>query len=194
MHRLIFATNNQHKIDEMRSVLGDYFELVTLHEAGIDIDIPEPYDTLEENASEKAKVIYSMTGTDCFSEDTGLEVETLNGEPGVKSARYSGGRDFGENINKLLANLDGISNRKAQFRAVLALIIKGKEYQFEGICKGTILAKQHGEGGFGYDPVFVPDGSQKTFAEMDITEKNLYSHRRIAADKLVLFLQTNRYL
>lgn len=189
MHKLIFATNNNHKISEMRSVLGDAFELVTLTEAGIEIDIPEPYNTLEENATEKARVIYSMTGTDCFSEDTGLEVEALNGAPGVRSARYSGGRDFGENINKLLSKLDGIQNRTAQFRAVLALILDGKEYQFEGICKGTILAYQQGEGGFGYDPVFMPDSSQKTFAEMDITEKNIYSHRRIAADKLVLFLK-----
>lgn len=188
-HTLLFATNNQHKIDEMQSVLGELVNLKTMKDAGIDIDIPEPYETLEANASEKARVIHSLTGADCFSEDTGLEVESLNGEPGVKSARYSGGRSFDDNITKLLTNLEGSVNRKAQFRAVLALILDGKEYIFEGISKGIIIADKRGKDGFGYDPVFVPDGSKKTFAEMELAEKNLYSHRRIAAEKLVLFLQ-----
>ena len=131
--KLIFATNNQHKVDEMRSAIGDEFEIITLKEAGIDIDIPEPHDTLEENASEKSKTIYELTGTNCFSEDTCLEVEALNGEPGVKSARYAGdGKSFDRNIEKLLAKLEGSPNRQARFRAVISLIIDGKENLFEG--------------------------------------------------------------
>lgn len=188
--KLIFATNNQHKVDEMRSAIGDEFEIITLKEAGIDIDIPEPHDTLEENASEKSKTIYELTGTNCFSEDTGLEVEALNGEPGVKSARYAGdGKSFDRNIEKLLAKLEGSPNRQARFRAVISLIIDGKENLFEGACKGNILKTKKGEGGFGYDPVFLPEGAIHTFAEMGIEEKNQFSHRKKAADKLVAFLK-----
>ena len=189
MQKLIFATNNQHKIDEIRSIPGIGYEIIGLKEAGIDVDIPEPYDTLEENATEKSSVIYKLTGHNCFSEDTGLEVEALNGEPGVKSARYAGeSKSFEQNIEKLLFNLKGILNRNAHFRAVLSLILNGIEYKFEGICKGIILADKKGEGGFGYDPVFQPLGAKKTFAEMDMNEKNEYSHRKKAMDKLVEFL------
>jgi XTP/dITP diphosphohydrolase len=189
MRTLIFATNNRHKVDEVRAIPGIGFNVISLKEAGIDIDIPEPYDTLEENATEKSTVIYKLTGANCFSEDTGLEVEALNGEPGVKSARYAGeGRSFEKNIEKLLEKLQGIENRDARFRAVISLMIDGIEHRFEGICKGTILAYTKGEGGFGYDPVFVPLGAEKTFAEMNMAEKNMYSHRKKAMEKLVTFL------
>jgi XTP/dITP diphosphohydrolase len=188
--KLIFATNNQHKVDEMRHAIGARFEILSLKEAGIDIEIPEPHDTLEANASEKSKVIYELTGTNCFSEDTGLETEALNGEPGVKSARYAGDqRSFDENIEKLLMKLDGHSNRKARFRAVISLIIDGRESLFEGICDGTIIQQKKGNEGFGYDPVFLPNGAIHTFAEMGIEEKTHFSHRKKAADKLVAFLK-----
>jgi len=190
MGTLIFATNNQHKVDEIRKVLGNIFDVITLKEAGINIDIPEPHSTLEQNATEKSRTIYSLTKKDCFSEDTGLEVETLNREPGVKSARYAGeGRSDADNIQKLLSNLVNENNRRAQFRTVISLIREGKEHQFEGICEGTITKEQRGEKGFGYDPVFIPDGSERTFAEMSIEEKNKYSHRKKATQKLITFLQ-----
>lgn len=189
--KLIFATNNQHKIDEIRSVLGKKIEIITLKEAGLNIDIPEPYNTLEENASGKSKTIFDITATNCFSEDTGLEVNELNGEPGVKSARYAGeGRSFDANIEKLLSNLSGKSDRTARFRTVISLLIDGTETLFEGICEGRIIEKKRGLQGFGYDPVFIPTGSDKTFAEMDIVEKNRFSHRKKATEKLVAFLNT----
>jgi XTP/dITP diphosphohydrolase len=189
MDKLIFATNNQHKVDEIRLVLGSSFNIVTLKEAGIDIDIPEPHDTLEANATEKSTTIYKLTGANCFSEDTGLEVDALNGEPGVKSARYAGeGRSFDANIDKLLGQLQGQTNRLARFRTVISLILDGKEYFFEGICNGHITTTRGGSNGFGYDPVFIPEGITKTFAEMDMTEKNKYSHRKKAMEKLVSFL------
>lgn len=189
--KLIFATNNQHKVDEIRSVLGSNLDIITLKEAGIDIDIPEPYDTLEENASGKSRTIFEMTGTNCFSEDTGLEVATLNGEPGVKSARYAGeNRSFDANIEKLLINLAGKESRAARFRTVISLLIDGTETLFEGICEGQIIEERRGIQGFGYDPVFIPTGSTKTFAEMDIKEKNLFSHRKKATEKLVAFLNS----
>jgi XTP/dITP diphosphohydrolase len=189
MHTLIFATNNQHKVEEINSVaIGDY-EIISLKEAGINIDIPEPHNTLEENASEKSGVIYHLTGMDCFSEDTGLEVEALNGEPGVKSARYAGEENSSEkNIEKLLFKMQDINNRNAQFRTVLSLIFKGIEYKFEGICRGIILAVIKGKSGFGYDPLFLPEGSHKSFAEMDMEEKNKFSHRKKALDKMIKFL------
>lgn len=194
MQKLIFATNNQHKIDEIRSIPGIGYEIISLNEAGINIDIPEPFNTLEENATEKSSVIYKLTGLNCFSEDTGLEVEALNGEPGVKSARYAGeSKSFEQNIEKLLNNLQGIENRNAQFRAVLSLILNGIEYKFEGICKGIILADKRGKEGFGYDPVFQPVGAKRTFAEMEMEEKNEYSHRKKAMDKLVEFLHNYKF-
>lgn len=187
--KLIFATNNQHKAEEIRHVTGDKFELMTLKEAGIDIDIPEPHDTLEANATEKSQTIYRRTGTSCFSEDTGLEVTALNGEPGVKSARYAGDdKSFDKNIEKLLDKLKDKPNRAARFRTVISLIMDGKETLFEGICPGKIIHKKKGSEGFGYDPVFVPDGSDKTFAEMNLEEKSRFSHRKKATEKLVAFL------
>jgi len=187
--KLIFATNNQHKTEEIRSVVKNDFEIMTLAEAGINIDIPEPYNTLEENATAKSKTIYELTHTNCFSEDTGLEVVALNGEPGVKSARYAGNdRSFDANIEKLLINLADKANRNARFRTVISLILDGKETLFEGICEGKIIDERKGNKGFGYDPVFIPNGSYKTFAEMNIEEKNKFSHRKKATEKLVAFL------
>ncbi len=186
---LIFATNNRHKTDEIRSVLSDELRIITLQEAGIDKDIPEPFDTLEDNASAKSRAIFEMTGMDCFSEDTGLEVTALNGEPGVKSARYAGeSRSFDANIEKLLANLADKQDRRARFRTVISLLIGGKETLFEGTCEGRIIEGKRGKQGFGYDPVFVPEGSELTFAEMGMTEKNRFSHRKKATEKLVAFL------
>jgi XTP/dITP diphosphohydrolase len=190
---LIFATNNEHKVTEVRHVIGNLFHIVTLKEAGIDIDIPEPHDTLEANATEKSRTIYRLTGRNCFSEDTGLETEALNGEPGVKSARYAGeGRDFQQNINKLLDKLKGQSNRKARFRAVISLILDGREYQFEGICEGHIAEEQKGRQGFGYDPVFIPDGAGISFAEMTVAEKNRYNHRQKAMNRMIDFLNSHQ--
>jgi XTP/dITP diphosphohydrolase len=198
--KLIFATNNQHKVDEIRSVIGNSsIEIITLKEAGIDIDIPEPFNTLEENAGNKSRTIYEMSGINpmvigCFSEDTGLEVEALHGEPGVNSARYAGEeKSFNKNIGKLLKKLEGETNRKAKFRTVISLIIDEKENLFEGICKGTIEYSKKGEAGFGYDPIFVPDGSVHTFAEMNIEEKNQFSHRKKATDKLIAYL-SNKFV
>ena len=191
MDTLIFATNNQHKVDEIRQVPGILFNIITLKEAGIDIDIPEPFDTLEANASHKSGTIYKLTQKDCFSEDTGLEVAILNGEPGVKSARYSGEhRSFKANVEKLLKNMGTAEDRSARFRTVISLIKAGKEIQFEGICEGHIIMEERGAGGFGYDPVFVPLGGKQTFAEMSTTEKNAFSHRKKAMDKLISFLQS----
>ena len=189
MDTLIFATNNQYKVDEIRSVLGNRFNIITLKEAGIDIDIPEPHDSLEANATDKSKTIFDLTDKNCFSEDTGLEVEALNGEPGVKSARYAGeNRDFGDNIEMLLVNLRTKNNKTARFKTVISLILEGKEYLFEGICPGKIISEKKGLNGFGYDPVFIPDGSMKTFAEMKMDEKNKFSHRKKAMEKLITFL------
>lgn len=197
MTKLIFATNNQHKVEEIQSAIGDHLEVISLRQAGIDIDIPEPHDTLEANASEKSATINRLTGMDCFSEDTGLEVEALNGEPGVKSARYAGeDRAFEKNVDLLLRKLDGQTDRKARFRTVISLIQGGKEYLFEGICEGRILLSPRGNQGFGYDPIFAPDGQPggldgepRSFAQMTMEEKNHFSHRRKAADKLIAFLR-----
>lgn len=187
--KLIFASNNQHKADEIRAVLKPEISILTLKEAGIEIDIPEPHDTLEENAREKACTIYRMSKMDCFSEDTGLEVLALNGEPGVHSARYAGeSRSFEANIEKLLRNLDGIDDRRAVFRSVICLVLRDREYLFEGICKGTIITERKGHKGFGYDPVFLPEGADHTFGEMALQEKTRYSHRTLAVGKLVTFL------
>lgn len=187
---LVFATNNENKVKEVRSMLGDDFSIITLKEAGIDIDIPEPHDTLEDNAREKSTVIYDMTGNNCFSEDTGLEIDVLNGAPGVLSARYAGEQKLAEdNINRVLQEMEGEENRQAHFRTVISLILNGKEYQFTGVCPGVILTTKHGGKGFGYDPIFVPNGAKKTFAEMDMNEKNQYSHRAKALQQLITFLK-----
>ena len=187
--KLIFATNNQHKVEEMQEAAGNAFELVSLKDAGIAIDIAEPHDTLEANASEKSWTINKLYNVNCFSEDTGLETVSLNGEPGVKSARYAGeNKLFEKNIDKLLLRLSGIKNRNARFRTIISLIINKEEYLFEGICEGEIGKTPRGSNGFGYDSVFIPAGSEKTFAEMTLKEKELYSHRKKASDKMVSFL------
>ena len=178
--------------------MGPDFNIIPLKDAGIDIDIPEPHDTLQENAAEKANTIFNLTNKNCFSEDTGLEIEALNGAPGVNSARYAGeDRDFQANIDKVLLNLEGVANRNAQFRTVICLLwedgLKGiQTYYFEGICKGKIAIKMHGEKGFGYDPIFIPDGANKSFAEMTMDEKNKFSHRQKAVTKLFEFLRAQR--
>ena len=190
MNTLIFATNNLNKVAEVRSLLDESFQILSLSEAGIDIDIPEPFDNLEKNAIEKAKVIYELKGISCFAEDTGLEVKSLNCEPGVKSARYAGDERFFENnINKLLGKLKDIGDRSARFRTVICLTVNGKHNIFEGECKGSIIAERRGNGGFGYDSVFIPDGATRTFAEMPLQEKNIYSHRKKATEKLITYLK-----
>jgi XTP/dITP diphosphohydrolase len=190
MKTLIFATNNTNKVVEIRSVLDKTFTIISLSEAGIHVDIPEPFNTLEENAIEKSEFIYKLKGISCFAEDTGLEVEALDGKPGVKSARYAGDeKSFEKNIDKLLDKLKYTANRSARFRTVICLTVKGKHNIFEGICKGTIIAERRGSYGFGYDPVFIPDGAEKTFAEMELREKNIFSHRKKATEKLILYLK-----
>ncbi len=187
--KIIFATNNKNKVEEIKHLSHQKFEIFTLQEVGIDIDIPEPHDTLEANATEKSSTIYKLTNQAVFSEDTGLEVHALGGAPGVKSARYAGeGRNMQDNIDKLLHELKDKPSRAAQFRTVVSLIIGGKEYQFEGICKGHITNEMDGTNGFGYDPVFIPEGSNTTFANMDIAEKNKFSHRKKAVQQLIDFL------
>ena len=189
MTTLIFATNNEHKASEIQSLLPKDINVITLQQAGINIDIPEPYDTLQENANTKAKTIFEITKQNCFSEDTGLEIDVLLGAPGVHSARYAGAdRNFNANIEKVLTNLKNIENRKAQFRTVICLIWDEKEYYFEGICRGQIAQQNSGSAGFGYDPIFIPDGAEKSFAEMTMDEKNTFSHRQKAVSQLFSFL------
>lgn len=190
MKQLIFASNNRHKADEIRALLNNRFDIITLKEAGIEIDIPEPHETLAKNASEKSSVIFQLTGRDCFSEDSGLEVEALNGAPGVKSARYAGDTsDATQNNTLLLHNMKNISNRNAVFKTVISLIIDGNEYLFEGTCSGKIALTPSGTGGFGYDPLFIPDGYDQTFAILGLDVKSAISHRKKAVDKMNAFLK-----
>jgi XTP/dITP diphosphohydrolase len=191
MHTLIFATNNRNKVAEIQSLVGSNFEIIPLKEAGIEIEIPEPHDQLEANALEKAMTIFNMTNQNCFSEDTGLEIEGLGGAPGVKSARYAGEISNPQaNIDLVLSKMTDIENRAAKFRTVICLIWKNQTYYFEGICKGQILTTMQGENGFGYDPIFVPDGALKSFANMTMEEKNQFSHRKKAVMQLFEFLGT----
>jgi XTP/dITP diphosphohydrolase len=186
---LVFATNNQHKLTEIRNLLNERFIIRSLEEIGCREEIPEDQPTLEENALQKARFVYTHYGLNCFADDTGLEVETLSGEPGVLSARYAGpGKNSDDNIRKLLDRLSEIKNRNARFRTVISLVIAGKETLFEGIAEGTILYEKKGRNGFGYDPVFCPKGSACSFAEMDLESKNKISHRAFAFEKLVRFL------
>lgn len=187
--KIIFATHNDHKAEEIRALLDPSIRITTLKEAGYTDEIPEPYDTLEENASAKSHTVYRYLRVNCFSEDTGLEVEALRGAPGARSARYAGEKSHaGENMDKLLGELKGRSNRAARFRTVISLIIEGKEYLFEGICEGRILEEKKGSGGFGYDPIFAPGRETRSFAEMSMEEKSAISHRARAVEKLVTFL------
>lgn len=188
--KIVFATNNAHKLGEVRQVVGEEFEIVSLRECSIFEDIPENEPTLEGNALAKARYIYNRTGLDCFADDTGLEVDALGGEPGVRSARYAtDGHDDEANKRLLLERLKGTENRAAQFRTAVALIIGGKEYLFEGIVRGEIACEERGEGGFGYDPLFFPEGGELTFAQMSSEDKNAISHRGRAVRKLADFLQ-----
>lgn len=189
MKRLIFATNNAHKLEEVRAILGDSLELITLREAGITEDIPEEEPTIEGNALAKARYVWAKTGCDCFADDTGLEVDALGGAPGVHSARYAtDGHDFAANRAKLLHEMEGKSDRSARFRTVVALIEGGEERCFEGIVEGTITHSEIGEGGFGYDCLFTPLGYERTFAELAPEEKNAISHRGRAVAKLAEWL------
>lgn len=187
--KLVFATNNLNKIKEIRELLPESLELLSLDDITCKEDIPETSPTIEGNALQKARYVKEKYGYDCFADDTGLEVEALYGAPGVFSARYAGDKkDNQANIDKLLKELKDTGNRKARFKTVIALILDGKEHTFEGICKGEILKKRAGEKGFGYDPVFQPEGYSKTFAEMELAEKSRISHRGRATQKLVEFL------
>lgn len=189
---IVFATNNEHKLMEISDLLGDSFTLLNLKDVNIKEDIPEDLPTLEGNALFKAKYIHNATGMNVFADDTGLEIEELNGSPGVHSARFAGvHKDFSANTEKVLKLMKGKKNRKAKFRTVIALIINGSEYLFEGTISGTILKEKRGTGGFGYDPIFVPEGENMTFAEMSLNEKNKISHRALAFEKLKLFLSQN---
>ena len=189
--KLVFATNNAHKLEEVAAILGEQIELLNLNDIGCHTDIPETAATLEGNALLKSSFIFKNYGLDCFADDTGLEVEALNGAPGVYSARYAGGEghDSQANMLKLLHDLEGKENRKAQFRTAISLILDGKEYLFEGVIKGEIIKEKRGDSGFGYDPIFKPEGYDKTFAELGNDIKNKISHRALAVQKLCEFLQ-----
>lgn len=189
--KLVFATNNAHKLKEVAAILGDKVELLSLNDIGCQTDIPETAETLEGNALLKASYIFKNYHLDCFADDTGLEVEALDGAPGVYSARYAGGEGHNAQANmlKLLHELEGEENRKAQFRTAISLILDGKEYLFEGVIKGEIIKEKRGDSGFGYDPIFKPEGYNKTFAELGNEIKNKISHRAVAVQKLCEFLQ-----
>lgn len=186
---IVFASNNAHKLEEVRSKLPAEFKILSLKDVLGDVDIPETGTTLDENASIKSRYVFERTGKNCFSDDTGLEISALNGEPGVYSARYAGeGCSFQDNMYKVLKNLGGVENRKACFRTVISLILNGEEHFFEGRVDGEILTEEHGKDGFGYDPIFRPIGFEKTFAEMSMEQKNAISHRGLAVGKLIKFL------
>lgn len=190
--KLVFATNNRHKLDEIRAILGDKIELLSLNDINCHDEIPETANTLQGNALIKAKYIYEKFGMNCFADDTGLEVDSLNGEPGVYSARYAGEECNSEaNMNKLLDNLTGKNDRSAQFRTVIALIIEGEEKLFEGCVKGCISCEKMGDAGFGYDPIFIPEGYSESFAQMSSDMKNSISHRYRATEKLCKYLKEN---
>lgn len=189
--KFVFATNNQHKLEEVSAILENKIELMSLKDINCDVDIPETADTLEGNALLKAQYIHNNYGLNCFGDDTGLEIEALNNEPGVYSARYAGeDKDAEANMRKVLNKLEGITNRKARFRTVIALILDGKEYLFEGVINGEIITNKRGNTGFGYDPIFVPEGYNQTFAELGNDIKNEISHRALATNKLCNFLKT----
>ncbi len=188
--KLVFATNNKHKLEELKNIINNKFEILSLKDINCFEEIPETQNTIEGNASQKSEYIFNKYKINCFADDTGLEIEALNGEPGVYSARYAGeGCSFDDNIDKVLKELKGVSNRNALFKTVISLIIDGEEYQFTGIIEGTILKERRGTSGFGYDPVFLPKMYKKSFAELPSEEKNRISHRGIAGKKLAAFLK-----
>jgi XTP/dITP diphosphohydrolase len=190
MSDLLFATNNIHKLREIQEILGDDFKILSLKDVNLDVEIPETQETIEGNAAQKARFIREATGMNCFADDTGLEINALDGRPGVYSARYAGeGCSFNDNIDKILMELSGLENRKACFRCSICLIMDGSEYLFEGRVDGIITKERQGSDGFGYDPVFLPDGYRQTFAEMPAYLKNGISHRGKAVLKMVRFLK-----
>lgn len=191
MKKFVFATNNPHKLEEVKAIIGEKMEILSLKDIGCQADIPETADTLEGNALQKARFVYENYGCDCFADDTGLEVEALDGAPGVYSARYAGEAHNSEaNMRKLLHELEGVENRNARFRTVFALILNGKEHLFEGIVRGRIDTVRRGTSGFGYDPIFIPEGHTQSFAEMGNELKNRISHRAAGVQKLCRFLHT----
>jgi XTP/dITP diphosphohydrolase len=191
MPDLLFATNNLHKLREVREIIRNTFNILSLRDANLDIEIPETQDTIEGNAVQKAILIYNLAGMNCFADDTGLEIDALAGRPGVFSARYAGENcSFDDNIDKILLELSGIDNRKACFRCVICLIMDGKEHLFEGRIQGSITMERQGKDGFGYDPVFLPDGHSHTFAEMPAYLKNGISHRGRAVEKMVTWYKS----
>lgn len=188
MKTLVFATNNAHKLSEVQTIVGDRFKLLTLADIGCHVDIPETGDTFYDNAKQKTDYIVNNYGQDCFGDDSGLEIDVLNKEPGIYSARYSGSRDMEQNIKLALDKLGDNPNRTARFRTVISLFLNSEQYFFEGVIEGNIIYEKKGSGGFGYDPIFIPEGYKKTFAEMSSEEKNQISHRAIAVQKLATFL------
>ena len=187
--KLLFATNNSHKLHEIREIAGSEFEIIGLKDVGFEVEIPETQDTIEANAVQKARYVYENVQIDCFADDTGLEIDALDGRPGVYSARYAGeGCSFDDNIEKILRELDGSGDRKASFRCMVCLILEGSEYLFEGRIDGNITKERNGSGGFGYDPVFIPEGYNQTFAEMPPYLKNGISHRGRAVTRMMRFL------
>lgn len=187
---LVFATNNKHKLEEIQAILGNQFKILSLNDIGCDEDIPEEQETLEGNAGQKSFYVYNKYGYNCFADDTGLEINSLNGEPGVYSARYAGEEKSAQaNMNKVLEKMAKIKNRDARFRTVISLVIEGHEELFEGIVEGEIITEKRGNSGFGYDPIFRPEGFNQTFAEMSLTAKNKISHRARAVEKLISYLK-----
>lgn len=190
MIELVFATNNAHKLEEVQAIIGDKFELKSLKDIDCDDDIPETGITFEENAKQKTDYLVNKYGLYCFGDDSGLEIDALNGEPGVYSARYSGSRDMEKNIDLVLEKLGTETNRTARFKTVISLYLNEKQLFFEGAIEGTIIKERKGVKGFGYDPIFIPNGYDKTFAEMTADEKNAISHRAIAVSKMADYLKT----
>jgi XTP/dITP diphosphohydrolase len=188
--KLVFATQNNHKLEEMQNILGNFVKIISLRELNFFEELPETHFTLEENAEEKAEFLFHHFRMNCFSEDTGLEIEALNGAPGVFSARYAGeGKNASDNIKMVLEQMNNMENRIAKFRTVICLILEEKKFFFEGIMGGTIAHAPKGDSGFGYDPIFIPDGFKQTFGEMDFALKNEISHRKKAGEKMKTFLR-----
>ncbi|ERJ60678.1 RdgB/HAM1 family non-canonical purine NTP pyrophosphatase [Sphingobacterium paucimobilis] len=188
MLQLVFATNNAHKLEEVQAIIGNKFNLKSLTDIGCHDDIPETGVTFQENAQQKTDYLVERFDVNCFGDDSGLEIDALGGEPGVYSARYSGSRDMEQNIELVLERLNGQASRKACFKTVISLFLAGRQYFFEGAIEGRIIEERRGDGGFGYDPIFIPNGYSRTFAEMSAAEKNLISHRSIAVSKMADFL------
>lgn len=191
MTQLVFATNNAHKLEEVQAIVGNQFKLFSLADINCHEDIPETGKTFAENAQQKSDYIVHKYSYDCFGDDSGLEIDSLNKEPGVYSARYSGSRDMEKNIELVFSRLQGQTNRTARFRTVISLHLNGEQCFFEGAIEGTIIDERRGKGGFGYDPIFIPNGFDRTFAEMTAEEKNSISHRAIAVQKLADFLKNH---